>query len=222
MNHIKEILNKCIEKLKNDYKMRTGNEYYIGDEVRKTYYSIYLTSLGVRNGTYVEIFKFGTLYDLLDKKKFLSENDYIKYISNIFKDLRKIKNIDFYIGKLYDSSKFRDTLYVYYKPRKNKLFKIIKVIENYDRKLIFEKPSTENKLHSNIAKLLSYEIVDYNDDINFITIRFKLTSDGFSIMGYYIAKNQLAKAYDKMVKINKALMKINEFCELVVTNESYL
>ena len=212
MNHIKEILNKCIEKLKNDYKMRTGNEYYIGDEVRETYYSIYLTSLGVRNGTYVEIYRL--TYSL-------SEKDYIKNMTNIFKDLRKIKNIDFYIGKLYDSSKFRHTLYVYYKPRKNKLFKIIKVIENYDRKLIFEKPSTENKLHSNIAKLLSYEIVDYNDDINFITIYFKLTSDGFSIMGYYIAKNQLAKAYDKMVKINKALKKINEFCELVVTNESY-
>jgi hypothetical protein len=210
MEYIKEILNKCIEKIKDDYKMRTGNEYYIGDEVRITYYSIYLTSLGVRNGTYVEIYR--PTYSL-------SEKDYIKNMTNIFKDLRKIKNIDFYIGKLYDSSKFRDTLYVYYKPRKNKLFKIIKVIENYDRKLIFEKPSTENILHSNIAKLLSYEIVDYNDDINFITIRFKLTSDGFSIMGYYIAKNQLAKAYDKMVKINKALMKINEFCELVVTNE---
>ena len=210
MEYIKEILNKCIEKIKDDYKMRTGNEYYIGDEVRITYYSIYLTSLGVRNGTYVEIYT---------PKNILSEKDYIKNVTNIFKDLRKIKNIDFYIGKLYDSSKFRDTLYVYYKPRKNKLFKIIKVIENYDRKLIFEKPSTENILHSNIAKLLSYEIVDYNDDINFITIRFKLTSDGFSIMGYYIAKNQLAKAYDKMVKINKALKKINEFCELVVTNE---
>lgn len=210
MEYIKEILNKCIEKIKDDYKMRTGNEYYIGDEVRETYYSIYLTSLGVRNGTYVEIYKL---------RYSLSEKDYIKNMTNIFKDLRKIKNIDFYIGKLYDSSKFRDTLYVYYKPRKNKLFKIIKVIENYDRKLIFEKPSTENILHSNIAKLLSYEIVDYNDDINFITIRFKLTSDGFSIMGYYIAKNQLAKAYDKMVKINKALMKINELCELVVTNE---
>lgn len=205
MNHIKEILNKCLEKLKNDYVMDN-------DEVRKTYYSIYLTSLGVRNGTYVEIYT---------PKNILSEKDYIKNVTNIFKDLRKIKNIDFYIGKLYDSSKFRDTLYVYYKPRKNKLFKIIKVIENYDRKLIFEKPSTENILHSNIAKLLSYEIVDYNDDINFITIYFKLTSDGFSIMGYYIAKNQLAKAYDKMVKINKALKKINEYCELVVTNESY-
>lgn len=214
MEYIKKILNKCIEKIKDDYKMRTGYEYYIDDEVRKTYYSIYLTSLGVRNGTYIEIYK---------PKNSLSEKDYIKKITYIFKDLRKIKNIDFYIGKLYDSSKFKDTLYVYYKPRKNKLFKIIKVIENYDRKLIFVKPipSTENILHSNIAKLLSYEIVDYNNTDKFITIYFKLTSDGFEIMGYYTTKNQLAKAYDKMVKINKALKKINEYCELVVTNESY-
>ena len=199
--------------MKNDYVMDN-------DEVRKTYYSIYLTSLGVRNGTYVEIFN-GTLYDFLDKKKFLSENDYIKYISNIFKELKEIENIDFYIGKLYDASWFKDTLYVYYKPRKNKLFKIIKVIENYDRKLILKNPGKNNKLHSNIAKLLSYEIVDYNNTNNFITIDYKLTSDGFSIMGYYITKNQLAKAYDKMVKINKALKKINEFCELVVSNSPY-
>ena len=214
MEQIKEKLNKCLEKLKNDYVMDN-------DEIKETYYSIYLTSLGVRNGTYVEIFKFGTLDDFLDKKKFLSEKDYIEYISNIFKELKEIENIDFYIGKLYDASRFKDTLYVYYKPRKNKLFKIIKVIENYDRKLIFKKPSTKNKLHSNIAKLLSYEIVDYNNTDKFITIDYKLTSDGFSIMGYYITKNQLAKAYDKMVKINKALKKINEYCELVVSNDSY-
>ena len=89
--------------------------------------------MGVRNGTYVEIFKFGTLYNFLNKNK-LSEKDYINYITNIFKELREIKNIDFYIGKIYDPlANFRDTLYVYYKPRKNKLFKIIKVIENYDR-----------------------------------------------------------------------------------------
>ena len=204
MEYIKEILNKCLEKNKDDYVIK--------NDPKETYYSIYLTSLGVRNGTYVEIYT---------PKNSLSEKDYIKNMTNIFKDLRKIKNIDFYIGKLYDSSKFRDTLYVYYKPRKNKLFKIIKVIENYDRKLIFEKPSTENILHSNIAKLLSYEIVDYNNTDKFITIYYKLTSDGFSIMGYYITKNQLAKAYDKMVKINKALKKINEYCELVVSNDSY-
>ena len=204
MEYIKEILNKCLEKNKDDYVIK--------NDPKETYYSIYLTSLGVRNGTYVEIYRL--TYSL-------SEKDYIKNMTNIFKDLRKIKNIDFYIGKLYDSSKFRDTLYVYYKPRKNKLFKIIKVIENYDRKLIFEKPSTENILHSNIAKLLSYEIVDYNNTDKFITIDYKLTSDGFSIMEYYITKNQLAKAYDKMVKINKALKKINEYCELVVSNDSY-
>ena len=204
MEYIKEILNKCLEKNKDDYVIK--------NDPKETYYSIYLTSLGVRNGTYVEIYT---------PKNSLSEKDYIKNMTNIFKDLRKIKNIDFYIGKLYDSSKFRDTLYVYYKPRKNKLFKIIKVIENYDRKLIFEKPSTENILHSNIAKLLSYEIVDYNNTDKFITIYYKLTSDGFSIMGYYITKNQLAKTYDKMVKINKALKKINEYCELVVSNDSY-
>ena len=40
-------------------------------------------------------------------------------------------------------------------------------------------------------------------------------------MAYYTTKNQLAKAYDKMVKINKALKKINEYCELVVSNDSY-
>ena len=204
MEYIKEILNKCLEKNKDDYVIK--------NDPKETYYSIYLTSLGVRNGTYVEIYT---------PKNSLSEKDYIKNMTNIFKDLRKIKNIDFYIGKLYDSSKFRDTLYVYYKPRKNKLFKIIKVIENYDRKLIFEKPSTENILHSNIAKLLSYEIVDYNNTDKFITIYYKLTSDGFSIMAYYTTKNQLAKAYDKMVKINKALKKINEYCELVVSNDSY-
>ena len=138
----KEILNKCLEKLKNDYVMDN-------DEVRKTYYSIYLTSLCVRNGTYVEIFKFGTLYDFLDKKKFLSENDYIKYISNIFKELKEIENIDFYIGKLYDTSWFKYTLYVYYKPRKNKLLKIIKVIENYDRKLILKVLFLKNLIKKN-------------------------------------------------------------------------
>ena len=40
----KEILNKCLEKLKNDYVMDN-------DVIKETYYSIYLTSLGVRNGT---------------------------------------------------------------------------------------------------------------------------------------------------------------------------
>ena len=38
-------------------------------------------------------------------------------------------------------------------------------------------------------------------------------------MGYYTSKDQLWKAYDKMTKINNALKEINEYCELVVSND---
>ena len=199
MEEIKRIVDKCIDKLDNIPKNTTL--------IREMYYQIYLTSQGVRNGTYLEItIKTCDIYK--------GEKEYVKYLEET---LKEIKNIDFYVGKLYDCSKFRDTVYVYYKPRKTKLFKIIKLIEDFDR----NKLRQENKLHSNIAKLLSYEIVNYNKTNDFISINFKLTNDGFIIDGYYITKNQLAKAYNKMIKINKALRKINEWCELVILNESY-
>jgi len=202
MEEIKRIVDKCIDKLDNIPKNTTL--------IREMYYQIYLTSQGVRNGTYLEItIKTCDIYK--------GEKEYVKYLEETFKELKEIKNIDFYVGKLYDCSKFRDTVYVYYKPRKTKLFKIIKLIEDFDR----NKLRQENKLHSNIAKLLSYEIVNYNKTNDFISINFKLTNDGFIIDGYYITKNQLAKAYNKMIKINKALRKINEWCELVILNESY-
>jgi hypothetical protein len=202
MEEIKRIVDKCIDKLDNIPKNTTL--------IREMYYQIYLTSQGVRNGTYLEItIKTCDIYK--------GEKEYVKYLEETFKELKEIKNIDFYVGKLYDCSKFRDTVYVYYKPRKTKLFKIIKLVEDFDR----NKLRQENKLHSNIAKLLSYEIVNYNKTNDFISINFKLTNDGFIIDGYYITKNQLAKAYDKMIKINKALRKINEWCELVILNESY-
>lgn len=212
MEEIKRIVDICFKKLKKDYNMKPN-------EIKYTYYNIYLTSLGVRNGTYIEIFKFGTMDKFLAKKKFTNENEYINYITQIFDELKEINNIDFYIGKLYDASPFRDTLYVYYKPRKTKLFKLIKVIEDYKRRMDYK--NNDNKLHSHIAKLLSYEIVDYNKTEDFISIDFKLTKDGFSLMSYYTTKSQLWKAYNKMVKINKALKQINEYCELVVSNDSY-
>jgi hypothetical protein len=207
MEEIKRIVDKCIDKLDNISKKTTL--------IREMYYQIYLTSQGVRNGTYLEItIKTCDIYK--------GEKEYVKYLEETFKELKEIKNIDFYVGKLYDCSKFRDTVYVYYKPRKTKLFKIIKLVEDFDRnKLRQETIKEENKLHSNIAKLLSYEIVNYNKTDDFISINFKLTNDGFIIDGYFITKNQLGKAYDKMIKINKALRKINEWCELVILNESY-
>jgi hypothetical protein len=207
MDQIKKIVNRCIDKLDNIPKNTPL--------IRETYYHIYLTSQGVRNGTYLEITSFNS--DI-----YKNEKEYVKYLEETFKELKEIKNIDFYVGKLYDNSRFRDTVYVYYKPRKTKLFKIIKLVEDFDRnKIRQETIKEENKLHSNIAKLLSYEIVNYNKTDDFITINFKLSNDGFIIDGYYITKNQLQKAYDKMIKINKALKLINEWCYLAILNESY-
>lgn len=186
------------------------------DKIKETYYNIYLTSNGVRNGTYLEIFDFDSLDKFLKKNNIKNENEYIEYLTEIFKELKELDNIDFYIGKLFDASHFKDTVYVYYKPRKTKLFKIIKIVEECDRK----EKGGRNKLQSNIARLLSYEIVKYPNYDDFIIIHFKLVKDGFSIMGYYTSKDQLWKAYDKMTKINNALKEINEYCELVVSNDA--
>jgi hypothetical protein len=212
MEEIKRIVSRCIDKLNKDNKFRItlyDDDKLTQKEIRSMYYTIYLTSEGVRNGTYLEI-----RCDNLSI--FNGEKEYVEYLEETFKELKEIKNIDFYIGKLYDGSLFRDTLYVYYKPRKTKLFKIINFIEAFDRN-----NTNNNKLQSNIAKLLSYEIVNYNKTEDFILIHFRLENDGFEIDGYYITKNQLQKAYDKMIKINKALRKIKEYCELVITDFVY-
>jgi len=211
MDNIKKIVNICADKLNKNYKYKLDDK-----SLRSTYYDIYFTSVGVRNGTYLEIRAYNS--DIYNK----SEKEYVKYLEETFKELREIKNIDFYIGKLYDNSKFRDTVYVYYKPRKTKLFKIIKLVEDFDRSNVKQETiKLENKLHSNIAKLLSYEIVNYNKTEDFIHIEFRLEKDGFNIMSYYITKNKLQKAYERMKKINKALKQTKEYCELVILDIAY-
>lgn len=61
MDKIKKVVDNCFKKLKKDYVMKPN-------DIRGTYYDIYLTSKGVRNGTYLEIFMFGTLDEFLKKK----------------------------------------------------------------------------------------------------------------------------------------------------------
>jgi hypothetical protein len=205
MEQIIEIFNNCLTKLK-----KINNRYgMLEDYIQEAYYSIYLTSLGIRNGTYLEI---GHCRKIKEE-----DNNLVKDYYNAFKELRKIKNIDFYVGKLYDCSNYRSTVYIYYKPRKIKLFKIIKKIEAIDR---YNKEQMY-KIHNYIAKLLSYEVVDYKHTSNFIIIEFRLTKNNFEIMGYYTTKNKLSKAFEKLQKINKGLKLINEYCKLVILNESY-
>jgi hypothetical protein len=130
MEQIIKIVDKCTDKLNKFQLNKNTKNSILYDKLsfnRETYYHIFLTSEGVRNGTYLE----------LRYKNLLSnnDNDNVTFLEDIFKELREINNIDFYIGKLYDNSKYKDTVYVYYKPRKTKLFKIIKFIEDFDRKL---------------------------------------------------------------------------------------
>ena len=208
MDKIKEVVDKCLNKIKKYSSIKPN-------EIRETYYNIFLTSKGVRNGTFLEIFNFGKLDNYIKIKNIKNENELVDDLTEIFKELKELNNIDFYIGKLYDGSDFKDTVYVYYKPRKIKLFKIIKIVEECDR----YESGGRNKLQSNIARLLSYEIVKYPNYDDFISIYFKLANNNFTIMTYYTTKDQLWKAYDKMIKINKALKELKEYCELVITDE---
>jgi len=190
MEEIIKIVDNCLKKLEKDYKMDK-------EDIITTYYNIYLTSLGIRNGTYIEIFKFGKLEKFIKSKKIKNEYEFIKYITNIFDDLKKIKNINLYVGKLYDSSFFRDTLYIYYEPNKQKIFKVIKQVEAIDR----NKKKEVNKLQSKIAFLLGYEPINYSNIENFINICFK--SNNICIFSYYITKNKLNKTYERLLKIQK-------------------
>lgn len=213
MEQIKSIIDKALYELK-DFIILDENE------IIETYYNIYLTSLGIRNGTYVEIHDFDMERKLIEKFNMKNENDYIDFISNVFKGLKEIKNIDFYIGKLYDASRFRDTLYVYYKPRKNKLFKIINFIEKIDR----YNEKTRNILNYKIALLLSYEPIKNYLDVwdNLISVDFTLTDGSkLSIISYWIlpTEKMLMNTYKKLVKINKGLKLINKRCILQIIDE---
>jgi len=207
MEKIISIFDNCLKKLKT---LTNRNNLIDDDEIKITHYSIYLTSCGFRNGTYLE------LYFINDIK---NEVEYVKTLMNAFKDLRNVENIDIYVGKIYDSSNFRDTLYIYYKPREIKLFKIIKKIEAIDR----YNEEQMYKIQNHIAKLLSYDVVNYKHTEEFITIDFRIIKTNLNIMSYYTTKKNLVKTYDKLLELNKILYYHfdYQFCELVVSGSGY-
>jgi hypothetical protein len=183
MEEIKRIVKRCLKKLK--YKINN-------DEIEKTYYNIFLTSVGINNGFFLNLFDY---YVFINKNNFSNNQQFINYISDVFKELKTIKNIDFYIGKLKDNSYYKDTIYIYYKPKEKELFKIIKFIE---KNKINDK---YNKIIKNILKLLSYEPIIFNNFNNICEVIFKINN--LNIFSYYINKKKLYKAYDKLLEIKK-------------------
>jgi len=191
MDEIKKIINNC-------YKKLNGSKLKIDKEI--IFYNIYLVSNGIINGCFIPFYK----YDIPTELHLNNNNDIIDYITNVFKELKLINNIDFYIGKLRDSSYYNDTLYVYYKPKKEELFKYIKIIENKKNKI---------NIYKNLAKILSYEILDNSKKNNNIIVKFIINNKSF--YAYYTTKYKLYKSYDKLLEIKKYFSE----CYLQISND---
>ena len=115
---IKEIVDEIFQKIKKDFKLTIND-----DEKIIVYYNIYLTSYGIRTGTFIDNFsKFYNYKIIFDKVKNLEGYD--KYFSDLFKKIKTIDNLDFSIGAYYDASNFKDIIYVYNKKFYKKIKKV--------------------------------------------------------------------------------------------------
>lgn len=151
----------------------------------KIYYNCYLVVYEIRNGFYPEIF------NNTDEK--------------ILKKLRKIPNIDFIKCACYDSSYYKDTIYIF---NKNKYHSIKKSIEYLNK----TKRNDNNilKIQSKIANLLSYDKIKRNykeafDETKTLGIRYiiiRKDKKDLTILSYQSYKSNLIKNYEKLQKIN--------------------
>jgi hypothetical protein len=108
MKYIKKIIDKCLDKLNKNY-FEIDSKY-----INEIYYNIFLISYGIKLDTYLELEY--TMFIILNNNDDIN----FKYLSENFEDLREIRNIDYYICKLYDLSLTYDAIYIYYKPKKIK------------------------------------------------------------------------------------------------------
>jgi hypothetical protein len=107
MNYIKKIINRCLDKLDKKY-FKIDSKY-----INKIYNNIFLISQGLKLNTYIELEY--TIFAIFNN------NDInVKYLTEIFQDLREINNIDYIIPSLYNSRRNYDIVYIYYNPKKIK------------------------------------------------------------------------------------------------------
>ena len=197
---IKEIVDEIFQKIKKDFKLTIND-----DEKIIVYYNIYLTSYGIRTGTFIDNFsKFYNYKIIFDKVKNLEGYD--KYFSDLFKKIKTIDNLDFSIGAYYDASNFKDIIYVYNK----KFYKKIKKSMNYLNKRLESNKKiniTDNKLQWHIADLLGYDKVKhkYNYDENKslgVSFILKNNKKEIEILAYQSYKKYLIKNYERLHKMN--------------------
>lgn len=187
--------------------------------------NVYLTSKGIRTGTFVE------LYSLKIYEKLKSEENYVRFINKSFTSILDIDNIGFIVGSFYDNSYKKDTVYVYNKKLVSSVKKDIKFLEdtsiNNINKDILDPILL--KRHKKIAKLLSYDVIDYKDfilgtailyDLNYI-IYFKEKMVGAIPYMSYL-KNK--KHIEKLNKITNAIygLGMEWKCELKINIKKFL
>lgn len=139
----------------------------------------------------------------------------INYLLNFFK---QFKNIKLYVGVLYDSSYNKDTIYIYNSKNEPRIMKSINYIEKRvykisKKKMTFEKQmKIRTKAQKHIAKLLSYDIINYDDfhngDKNIIGVDFGLTD-----------KSKIQAAEKKLKKLNAILKPLHKSCKLFIDTE---
>lgn len=201
---IKEIVDVIFMKIKKVFNINISNE-----DLVSIYYNIYLTSHGIRTGTFIDNFTNFTNFKIIfEKLKTIEE--FNKYFTDLFKPLKGITNIGVSIGAYYDSSKFKDTIYVYNKLCYNQIKNSMKFLnDRIDKNKEIDTISI--KLHSHIANLLGYDKIkrDYKEafdhtktlQISYILCDFK-NKKRFEILRYVSYKNNLVKAYERLQKMN--------------------
>lgn len=197
LTKIKEIIDVIFMKFKKDFDINISN-----DDLTSIYYNIYLTSYGIRNGTFIDNFT------NFEKLKTIKEFD--KYLTKLFRPLKEITNIAVSIGAYYDASKSKDTIYVYNKNNYNQIKNSMKYLNDRIDKDI-EINTLSIKLQSHIANLLGYdkikrnykEIFDYTKtlQVSYILCDFK-NKKQFKILNYVSYKNNLVKAYERLQIMN--------------------
>ncbi len=182
---------KIFDKIKKIIDEICLNVDEIDDETKQSiYYNCYLVVYEIRNGFYPEIF------NKIDEK--------------LLKKIRTIPNLNFIKCACYDSSRFPDTIYIFNKNKYNSIKKSIEFLSKIKK----DNDKNSLKIHSNIAKLLSYDKIKRSYDeaydnkktlsIIFIIYDYKDRNNikEITIMSYQSYKSKLIKNYEKLQRIN--------------------
>ena len=160
-------------------------------------YDIYLTAVGFRNGTFLDSLGY---YD----------NKIIDYLSS----LHTIhKNLNFFIGNLYDN--YSQVIYIYNIKKEKQIKKYISFL--IDPNLYKLYGSQSNKRQHKIAYLLSYDKVNYQkgktniyESKDSMCVDYIIKYDNLPIFDFFTYKKNLHKCLHRLKLLNQFLKPLHK------------